>query len=68
MTLALLSVMNFSGMPKVREQTMGINCGFDRVRFISPVRTGSRVRGRFVLSDCRFRGASMLMTVCNVRA
>lgn len=28
LTLALLSVMNFSGMPKFREQTMGINYGF----------------------------------------
>lgn len=60
LTLALLSVMNFSGMPKFREQTMGINYGFDRVRFISPVRTGSRVHGRFVLSDCRLRRASIL--------
>lgn len=66
LTLALLSVMNFSGMPKFREQTMGINYGFDRVRFISPVRTGSRVHGRFVLSDCRLRRASILMTAYNV--
>ena len=28
---------------------MGINVGFNRVRFTSPVRTGSRIRGRFVL-------------------
>nr|prf nolM gene [Sinorhizobium meliloti] len=62
---ALLSVMNFSGMPKIREQTMGINY-VSRVRFISPVRTGSRVRGRFVLSDCPLRRASMLMTAYNV--
>ncbi len=54
LTLALLSVMNFSGMPKIREQTMGINYGFDRVCFISPVRTGSRVRGRFVLRIAAF--------------
>ncbi|WP_268815117.1 MaoC/PaaZ C-terminal domain-containing protein, partial [Sinorhizobium meliloti] len=43
-----------------------INYGFDRVRFISPVRTGSRVHGRFVLSDCRLRRASILMTAYNV--
>ena len=28
---------------------MGVNYGFDRVRFLAPVRSGSRVRGRFVL-------------------
>ncbi|AHG50110.1 nodulation protein NodN (plasmid) [Rhizobium leguminosarum bv. trifolii CB782] len=66
LTLSLLSAMNFSGMPKIREQTMGLNYGFDHVRFMSPVRTGSRVRGRFVLSDCRFRGASMLVTTYEV--
>ncbi|EJC80752.1 acyl dehydratase [Rhizobium leguminosarum bv. trifolii WSM2297] len=66
LTLSLLSVMNFSGMPKIREQTMGLNYGFDHVRFMSPVKTGSRVRGRFVLSDCRFRGASMLVTTYEV--
>ncbi|MBB4233110.1 MaoC family dehydratase [Rhizobium mongolense] len=66
LTLSLLSVMNFSVMPKIREQTMGINYGFDRVRFMSPFKTGSRVRGRFVLLDCRFRAASMLVTTCEV--
>ena len=29
--------------------TMGLNYGFDKVRFLTPVKTGSRVRGRFVL-------------------
>ncbi|MGO6704195.1 MaoC family dehydratase [Rhizobium ruizarguesonis] len=66
LTLSLLSVMNFSGMPKIREQSMGLNYGFDNVRFMSPVKTGSRVRGRFVLSDCRFRGSSMLVTTYEV--
>lgn len=30
---------------------MGINYGLNKVRFTSPVRSGSRVRGRFVLSS-----------------
>lgn len=29
--------------------TMGLNYGFDKVRFIAPVKTGSRLRGRFFL-------------------
>ncbi|MCO5965862.1 MaoC family dehydratase [Sinorhizobium meliloti] len=66
LTLSLLSVMNFNGLPKIREQTMGLNYGFERVRFMSPVKTGSRVRGRFKFSDCRFRGASMLFTTYEV--
>ena len=30
---------------------MGINYGLNKVRFTNPVRSGSRVRGRFVLSS-----------------
>ncbi|TWF51969.1 MaoC family dehydratase [Neorhizobium alkalisoli] len=66
LTLSLLSAMNFESIPKIREQTMGINYGFDRVRFMSPVKPGSRVRGRFTLADSRFRGAGMLMTTYDV--
>jgi hypothetical protein len=29
---------------------MGVNYGFDRARFLHPVRSGSRVRGRFLLT------------------
>jgi acyl dehydratase len=53
-------------MPKIREQTMGINYGFDKVRFMSPVKSGARVRGHFTLADSRFRGAGMLMTTYEV--
>ncbi len=28
---------------------MGVNYGFEKVRFIAPVRSGKRVRGRFTL-------------------
>ncbi len=37
---------------------MGINYGFDRVRFLSPVPSGARVRGRFTLSGIEMRSAS----------
>jgi acyl dehydratase len=35
---------------------MGMNYGFDKVRMTSPVRAGSRIRGRFVLRDVAERG------------
>ncbi|APO76289.1 nodulation protein NodN [Rhizobium etli 8C-3] len=66
LTLSLLSAMNYDALPKIREQTMGINYGFDKVRFMAPVKSGTRVRGHFVLADARFRGASMLMTTYEV--
>ncbi len=38
-----------SGMPAVSGARMEINYGGNRVRFVRPVRSGSRVRGRFTL-------------------
>lgn len=35
--------------------TMGINYGFDKVRFMSPVKTGARVRARFKLANADIR-------------
>ena len=66
LTLSLLSAMNYDCLPNIREQTMGLNYGFDKVRFMSPVKCGSRVRGQFTLTDCRFRGAGLLMTTYDV--
>ena len=62
LTLSLLSALNYDALPRIREQTMGINYGFDAIRFVAPVKSGARVRGRFTLAETRFRGASMLMT------
>ncbi len=41
-----------------------LNYGFDRVRFIAPVPTGSRIRGRFELASLEPRGGDgALMTM-----
>jgi len=45
---------------------MGMNYGFDKLRFMSPVRTGKRIRGSFKLAAARFRGAGMLMNTYEV--
>ena len=66
LTLSLLSAMNYSGLPKIREQTLGINYGFEKIRFMSPVKCGARVRGRFQLAETRLRGANMLMLTYDV--
>ena len=48
LTLSLLSELGRTAM-KVGGVRMGINYGLDRVRFISPVPAGARVRGSFHL-------------------
>ncbi|MEE9432731.1 MAG: MaoC family dehydratase [Sphingorhabdus sp.] len=52
LTLSLMPVMSAkSDMPKLDGVKMGINYGGNKTRFISPVRSGKRVRGHFKLLD-----------------
>ncbi len=51
LSLSLLSAMTFETMPPLEGGKMGINHGFDRLRFLAPVKTGARIRTRFVLAD-----------------
>jgi acyl dehydratase len=51
LTLSLLSRMAAEAMLVPDGLKMAVNYGFDRVRFLAPVRSGKRVRGRFVLDS-----------------
>lgn len=44
----MLSAEN--GGLKLENAVMGINYGLDKVRFINPVKVGSKIRGRFTLT------------------
>ena len=50
LTLSLLSRMAADVILRPESLRMAVNYGFERVRFIAPVRSGKRVRGRFVLA------------------
>ena len=56
LTLSLLSAMAMEGVIALEGMTMGVNYGFEKVRFLQPVRSGQRIRGRFALKDLRRRG------------
>ena len=49
LTLSLLSRMAADAMLRPAEVKMGVNYGFEKVRFMAPVRSGKRIRGRFML-------------------
>jgi acyl dehydratase len=66
LTMSLLSIMSYEVMPTIAGTTMGVNYGFDKLRFISPVRSGKRVRGRFVLAEARLRKPNELQSRTNV--
>jgi len=46
LTLSLLSPLLRQAVA-VEPVSMAINCGLNRVRFVSPIRAGARIRGRF---------------------
>ena len=53
--LSLLSAMTFETLPPLEGSGMGINHGFDKVRFIAPVKSGARIRARFALAEANAR-------------
>ena len=55
LSLSLLSAMAMDVVPGVQGTVMGINYGFDKVRFMNPVREGSKVRGKFTLLEVKQR-------------
>ena len=61
LTLSLASRFAYDCFPMLPGQVMGINYGFNKLRFLSPVRAGSRLRGRFTIARVAQRNATDLM-------
>ena len=55
LSLSLLSAMAYETIPPIKEAGIGVNYGFDRIRFASPVRSGARIRARFKLAELMMR-------------
>jgi acyl dehydratase len=66
LTMSLMSIMSYEVMPVIEGTAMGVNYGFDKLRFISPVKSGSRVRGRFTLAEAKLRKPKELQSRTNV--
>ena len=66
LTVGMLSAMHASSVPKLREENFGINYGFNKIRFMAPVPSGGRIRGRFLLKEARLRGPGRMMTTFDV--
>ena len=56
LTLSLLSAMTYEATPPLEGVVMGVNYGFDKIRFLAPVRAGKRIRGRFTLMSADDKG------------
>ena len=61
LSLSMLSRMGAEAMLIPEGIKMAVNYGLDRVRFIAPVRSGQRIRGRFVLDSIEERAPGQLL-------
>ena len=61
LSLSLLSRMGADAMLLPEGMKMAVNYGLDRVRFLAPVRSGKRVRGRFVLDSVEEKAPGQLL-------
>jgi acyl dehydratase len=61
LSLSLLSRMAAEATLVPTGLKMAVNYGFDRVRFLAPVKSGTRVRGRFVLDSVEEKAAGQIL-------
>ena len=61
LVLSLASRFAFDTFPKMEGQVMGMNYGFEKVRFLTPVLCDTRVRGRFTAKDIVLKSDAQLL-------
>ncbi len=61
LSLSLASRFAYDCFDLLPGQVMGINYGFEKLRFLSPVVAGARLRGRFVLKSVKQRSPTELL-------
>ena len=66
LTISLLSTLAYEALPMIEGATHAINYGFDKLRFMSPVRAGAKVRARFKLADLDIRPSGRVMNTYEV--
>ncbi|WP_116091868.1 MaoC family dehydratase [Sphingomonas crusticola] len=62
LTMSMLSRMAEDVVPALAGSDMSLNYGLDRLRFITPVKSGARVRGVFTLLEVNSRGIDQVVT------
>ncbi|MGB3501699.1 MAG: MaoC family dehydratase [Mesorhizobium sp.] len=58
--VSLLSAMTYETLPPLKGASRAINQGFEKLRFVAPVKAGARIRTRFVLGHVRVRPSGFI--------
>jgi acyl dehydratase len=67
LTLSMLAAMAYQACPGVEGTRTQVNYGFNRLRFVAPVPSGSRIRGRFVLKRFAVQPSGRWQAVYDVK-
>lgn len=63
LTLSLLPYFSYSNKVRVGNVKMAVNYGLNKVRFLNPVKVGSRIRNRAVLKEVQDKGPGRVLIV-----
>ena len=66
LTLSMLSAMSYQTERALEGAVMGINYGFNKVRFTNPVKAGQKVRGKFVTRAVEEKQPGQILTTTGV--
>ena len=60
LSLSLLSTLAYETIPPIENSGIGVNYGFEHIRFVAPVKSGARIRARFILAEMTVRPSGWL--------
>jgi len=63
----MLAPMAYQACPVVKGSKTNVNYGFNRLRFVSPVRVGSRIRGHFLLKSFEVHSSGRWQAIYDVK-
>ena len=66
LTLSMLSAMSYDAIPRVEGLKMGVNYGFNKIRFVTPVAAGSKVRAHFTLQSSKVENPGELTNIVDL--
>jgi acyl dehydratase len=62
----MIATMAYDVCPTIKGESTIFNYGFDKVRFITPVASGGRIRANFTLSDAKSVGPGRTQLIYKV--
>ena len=60
LSLSLLSTLAYETIPPIEGDGIGVNYGFEHIHFVAPVKSGARIRARFILAEMTVRPSGWL--------